>query len=407
MFRILRCRGAARCWRGSRSRGDERVADLGCGTGRLTRELAARLPHGDVVALDASRQMLDQAVAHLADVSPAGEIRRGAPSGHSTGWLGGRRVQHRDIPLGARSSGALLEHPDGTHTRRPAACAVRRRSQSRAGARTGRGGDAAACVCALVRGLRGRLGICRRPRHRRSAREPRVSPRSRRHSNPRRSTFTDEASYRAYVTTVVFRLHLARLPEALRPAFLDEIVERVRRLPQGFTLDYWRLNLRARRPALRRCAVADSARAGWPAAGSRSSRLGGLSGQWPSKRALRSARFVRRPSPAASRLRIKHAYARRARNARPPPRFHLALSGSPIRRPPDLPDPVARRSRTRRGVGRDVPSAMRRSWVRSEAARAASDWRDGAKDEMRRRERAVRAACVGMSGFQAVAPALA
>ena len=70
MFRILRCRGAARCSRGWRSRGDERVADLGCGTGRLTRELAARLPHGEVVALDASRQMLEQAVAHLADVSP-------------------------------------------------------------------------------------------------------------------------------------------------------------------------------------------------------------------------------------------------------------------------------------------------------------------------------------------------
>ena len=50
--------------------GDERVVDLGCGTGRLTRELAARLPHGDVVALDASRQMVEQAVAHLASVSP-------------------------------------------------------------------------------------------------------------------------------------------------------------------------------------------------------------------------------------------------------------------------------------------------------------------------------------------------
>jgi trans-aconitate 2-methyltransferase len=60
--------------------------------------------------------------------------------------------------------------------------------------------------------------------------------------------FTDEASYRFFVATVVFRLHLARLPEALRPGFLDAIVDRIRRLPQGFTLDYWRLNLRARRP---------------------------------------------------------------------------------------------------------------------------------------------------------------
>jgi hypothetical protein len=42
-------------------------------------------------------------------------------------------------------------------------------------------------------------------------------------------TFETEETYRAFVSTVVFRLHLAKLPEELRPAFLDEIV---RRLPE-------------------------------------------------------------------------------------------------------------------------------------------------------------------------------
>lgn len=60
--------------------------------------------------------------------------------------------------------------------------------------------------------------------------------------------FADEGPYRAFVAVVVFRLHLERLPDHLRAPFLDEIVARVVALPQRFTLDYVRLNLRARRP---------------------------------------------------------------------------------------------------------------------------------------------------------------
>jgi trans-aconitate 2-methyltransferase len=41
--------------------GDERVLDAGCGSGRVTLQLLERLPRGHVVALDASRQMVDQA----------------------------------------------------------------------------------------------------------------------------------------------------------------------------------------------------------------------------------------------------------------------------------------------------------------------------------------------------------
>jgi trans-aconitate 2-methyltransferase len=46
--------------------GDETVLDAGCGSGRVTEALIARLPHGCVVALDASPAMLDQARARLA-----------------------------------------------------------------------------------------------------------------------------------------------------------------------------------------------------------------------------------------------------------------------------------------------------------------------------------------------------
>jgi trans-aconitate 2-methyltransferase len=45
--------------------GDERVLDLGCGTGRDTAALLDRLPHGRVVAVDGSVRMLGQLRARL------------------------------------------------------------------------------------------------------------------------------------------------------------------------------------------------------------------------------------------------------------------------------------------------------------------------------------------------------
>jgi trans-aconitate 2-methyltransferase len=51
-------------------RGDERVLDAGCGSGRVTEQLIGRLPRGQVVALDASPAMVEQARQRLA---PFGE----------------------------------------------------------------------------------------------------------------------------------------------------------------------------------------------------------------------------------------------------------------------------------------------------------------------------------------------
>jgi trans-aconitate 2-methyltransferase len=47
-------------------RGDETVLDAGCGSGRVTEQLADRLPNGRVIALDASPAMIDEARRRLA-----------------------------------------------------------------------------------------------------------------------------------------------------------------------------------------------------------------------------------------------------------------------------------------------------------------------------------------------------
>jgi trans-aconitate 2-methyltransferase len=47
--------------------GDEDVIDAGCGSGRVTEALLARLPEGSVLAVDASEQMIEKARERLGD----------------------------------------------------------------------------------------------------------------------------------------------------------------------------------------------------------------------------------------------------------------------------------------------------------------------------------------------------
>jgi trans-aconitate 2-methyltransferase len=56
--------------------GDERVIDAGCGTGRVTRLLAERVPRGEVEGVDGSRRMVEEATRLLADLAPRVRIRQ-------------------------------------------------------------------------------------------------------------------------------------------------------------------------------------------------------------------------------------------------------------------------------------------------------------------------------------------
>jgi trans-aconitate 2-methyltransferase len=46
-----------------RLRGDERILDVGCGNGKVTREIAALVPRGSVVGVDASAKMIEFSTA--------------------------------------------------------------------------------------------------------------------------------------------------------------------------------------------------------------------------------------------------------------------------------------------------------------------------------------------------------
>jgi len=59
----------------------------------------------------------------------------------------------------------------------------------------------------------------------------------------------DAAAFQTFITTVICRPHLAHLPDpALREAFVQDLTKQASRDNPPFELDYWRLNIEARKP---------------------------------------------------------------------------------------------------------------------------------------------------------------
>jgi trans-aconitate 2-methyltransferase len=225
--------------------GHERVIDAGCGTGRLTRELAARLPHGQVLGLDGSAQMLAHVRAYLEDCGPAVRlVRASLPAIPVNGWadvvfstatfhwIGDHEALFANIFTALKSGGVLHAQCGGKGNlvlaRTPAEDAMR--------------------MPKFARWFADWKPIWNFADDLETADRLRAAGFTDIETSLESSpiVFEDEAPYRAFVSTVVFRLHLAKLPPELQPAFLDELVARVASLPQRFTLDYWRLNLRGR-----------------------------------------------------------------------------------------------------------------------------------------------------------------
>jgi trans-aconitate 2-methyltransferase len=102
-------------------RGDERVLDAGCGSGRVTEQILERLPRGHVVALDASAAMVEQARHRLARFGDrvefvVADLAVGIPIGGSVDailstatlhWIADHDAVYRNFAVVLRPSGQL------------------------------------------------------------------------------------------------------------------------------------------------------------------------------------------------------------------------------------------------------------------------------------------------------------
>jgi trans-aconitate 2-methyltransferase len=216
--------------------GDETVIDAGCGSGRVTEALLARVPRGRVIGVDASASMVEAARERLGDrvnlhVADLASIDLGiqADAILSTAtfhWIADHDALFGRLRAHLRPGGRLVAQCGGhgniasVHAAARATMATDSYAQYFEG---WRGPWNFATPEDTERRLKAagfaetRAGLTERP----------VTP--------------DDAH--AYLTEINLGAHLQRVPEELRAAFVDDVIERLGRAP--ITIDYVRLNIDA------------------------------------------------------------------------------------------------------------------------------------------------------------------
>jgi trans-aconitate 2-methyltransferase len=215
-------------------RGDERVLDAGCGSGRVTELLVERLPRGAVVALDGSPAMIEQARSRLA--------RFGNRVEYVVADLG------RPLPV-AEPVDAILSTatfhwvPDHDAMFRSLAAVLR--PGGRLVAQCGGAGNVASVQRVLAGIGDGWLGDAHFETPEATAERLQaagfVEVECWLTEEP--TSFEPGAPFETFLRTVVLGSHLARLPEAERDVFVHRVASA---LPAP-RIDYVRLNILARR----------------------------------------------------------------------------------------------------------------------------------------------------------------
>jgi trans-aconitate 2-methyltransferase len=224
-------------------RGDERVLDAGCGTGRVTEELLARVPNGTLIAVDGSQAMVDQTRERLGDRVEA------------------FAVDLVELEVTKRFDAILSTatfHWIADHERLFARLAAALRPGGKLVAQCGGAGN-------IARTLRAADEVAARPAYAASLAEmPEAWLFADHHATVDRldragftetrawledapAHFPDAEAGAEFLATVVLRHHLERLDPERRAPFAREVAA-LCMLPDGrMEIDYVRLNLEARR----------------------------------------------------------------------------------------------------------------------------------------------------------------
>lgn len=237
----------------------ERILDLGCGTGRLTAELIDAMGEGTVVALDRSAAMLAEARARgtwrhrgrLHDASerplrvhfvqadgaslPFVDAFDAVLSAATFHWIPDHARLFSSIYRALAPGGRLVAQFGGGPNLDVLLDRAHRLMQSAAYQEHFEGWEDP-WYFSDVPSTIGRLDAA-------GFRDVHVS------LEPAPTALPDAQTYREFLSTVCVRHHVARLPHALQPGFLDKLARQAAADDPPFTLDYWRLNVSGIKPA--------------------------------------------------------------------------------------------------------------------------------------------------------------
>ena len=232
-------------------RGDETVIDAGCGTARLTVELAGLIPRGRILAVDLSENMLRRARSTASQASetkrapiefvcadvaalPFKEVAHGIFSTATFHWVGDHDALFRSLFSALKPGGWLIAQCGGGPNLRR----LRQRT------------DEVMASAEFHEYFRG----WNPSQNYQNAED--TAARLRRAGFGDVATwlhgedvpFPDPATYKQFLATVTCHTHIARIPEpAQRDRFLDQLIALAQHEP-NLHLDYWRLNIHARKP---------------------------------------------------------------------------------------------------------------------------------------------------------------
>jgi trans-aconitate 2-methyltransferase len=228
--------------------GDETVLDAGCGTGRVTRLLAERVPRGRVIGIDGSRAMVREATERLADLAPRVTVRQ-------CDLLELELEQPVDLVV---STATFHWIPD--HARLFGRLHAAIRPGGRLVAQCGGAGNVAATLAAAAGAAAAEpyaawLDGFAEPWLFAGADETVARLGEAGFEDARAwleeapAVLADLDAGAEFLATVVLRHHLELLPTDLRAPFARDVAARRRARDGRVVVDYVRLNMEARRPA--------------------------------------------------------------------------------------------------------------------------------------------------------------